>query len=88
MLNLDDYSSDHRDYLALMGRLCDADFAVSLFPAVSVTRAKTVARQLRRYADAKRQALVDRGAGYIKGAERHESECERIYNTLPQYARW
>jgi hypothetical protein len=44
--------------------------------------------RLESYARAKRLALVQRAHGYILQATTLERECDRIYKTLPESARW
>lgn len=46
------------------------------------------ARTLRRYAINKRTAMKLRLDGKIGAALRYEEICDRIYETLPAFARW
>ncbi len=43
---------------------------------------------LHNYAYAKATAIAHRMRGDIKTAMHYESNCYRIYNDLPEYARW
>ncbi len=47
-----------------------------------------VVRSLKTYAWNKATAMAYRERGAIKTALQYENLCERIYNDLPEYARW
>lgn len=48
----------------------------------------SVYEKLASYAKAKAPAMRARGSGRIGEAAVLETECERIYNALPQWAKW
>jgi len=48
----------------------------------------TAYRQLMTYAELKEQAMRWRRIGKITSAMQNEDQCERIYNRLPDYAKW
>ncbi len=64
-----------------------AHAAQRLFPAMPAS-VLGVVRLLCGYARNKITAMACRERGEIRTAIRHEDLCERIYNDLPEYARW
>lgn len=51
-------------------------------------QATKIAKKLAEYALQKSAAMRYRESGKIDPALRHEKECDRIYNELPEWARW
>lgn len=47
-----------------------------------------VFRTLAKYAKAKARAMRRRSAGLVASALVAEHRCERLYNQLPEWARW
>ena len=84
--NLDDISLDELNNLHIIFRDRPEEVARFVFPDKE-DRTETV-MSLYLYASNKSYARKARLAGFIQDALRDEDECERIYNSLPDYARW
>lgn len=63
------------------------NMARKLFPA-RPRRYVTATKDLKLYAENKAAAMVCRAGGNITSAQIYETICERIYNRLPDFARW
>lgn len=84
--NLDDISMDELDNLRIIFRDRPEEVARFVFPDKD-DRTDTV-MCLYLYTSLKKYARLARLSGFIQDALRDEAECERIYNTLPKYAKW
>ena len=89
MLNLDDYSCDPADYMALYDKLSRGSrrAATEIFPDKPVGFVRA-ARDIGHYAANKATAMNLRKLGNVNGAQAYEAICQRIYDNLPEFARW
>lgn len=84
--NLDDISMDELDNLRIIFRDKPVEVARFVFPDKE-DRTDTIL-SLFLYASLKKYARKARLSGFIQDALRDEAECEKIYTSLPEYARW
>jgi hypothetical protein len=77
------------DELRALARLPAARVARVLFSERERPKGYTrAALQIREYAACAIAARMWRHGGQIAQAMKHEAECERIYQSLPEFARW
>ncbi len=57
-------------------------------PVGDLRQVADVLQLLADYAAAKAQAMDNRLAGHITTAVKIENHCDRLYRTLPRWARW
>ena len=84
--NLDDISLEELNNLRIVFRDRPEEVARFVFPDKD-DRTETV-MSLYLYTTNKVYARGSRLAGLIQDALRDEDECERIYSSLPDYAKW
>lgn len=87
MINLDDYSTDSADLFAFWAKHQNGRRSRELFPDRPKGSRRATA-DLANYAANKGTAMGCRLRGSILAAQYYESICERIYKTLPDFARW
>jgi hypothetical protein len=85
--NLDAIDRDALQAFAAKYSVATAPVAAELFPDKPRKYAR-VARDLAEYATLRLAALRHRELGRVAKATAIEETCDRIYNTLPAYARW
>lgn len=88
-INLDGFANpdDVMLFWSFTNRQRPITFARVLFPSQPKGYVRTT-RDLGCYASNKATAMRERLAGRINSALMYEGICERIYDSLPEYARW
>lgn len=87
-INLD--GIDNIDILRAFAQAIDNHTRIEgrlLFPDMPVNYISAT-KQLKNYAWNKLTAMILRKEGYIERAKVYEDICEKVYNRLPEFAKW